>query len=152
MGEKSNMWMPAKVPRTMGIKNPARPKKVLLRALPLKSFMSISSPDRNMMYNSPAVPERMMLLSRAKRFSPKGPMTIPETIIPNKCGSLSFSDMMGTINMTSRMTMNLRTGSVKGKDMSMIKLIGGYLCAQDTNSISNHPSENATDPQKMAIC
>src|SRR5690606_11283869 len=117
--------------------------------LALKSFMSISSPERNMMYNSPAVPERMMLLSRARRFSPKGPMMTPEMIIPNKWGSLSLSETIGTIKMTSRMTMNLRTGSVKGNDMSMIKLIGGYLGVQDTNSISNHSSENTMGTPKI---
>ena len=115
MSENFSIQIPAAVPSSIGRINPYRPSRLLLPAFLRKSFISISSPDRNMIYNRPAVPERMILLSRVIRLNPYGPMITPASIIPSRGGTFSLSETIGINRMISRMMRNFSTGSARGR-------------------------------------
>ncbi len=70
------------MPRPMGIKKVYNPNNKLLALFFLNSPKSISKPARNIIYNNPAVPDNIILLSRNKRLNPLGPITAPAIISP----------------------------------------------------------------------
>ena len=77
--------------------------------------ISISKPARNMMYNSPTLPNNSNELSRSNRCSPCSPMSTPASTIPMMCGMRSLPMMMGASRMMSSTTKNISVGLVMGK-------------------------------------
>lgn len=114
MIENPSKYMPARTPKAIGIRNVYKPN-TRLRALFLrKSFISISRPARNMMYSRPAVPDRMMLLSRITRLKPCGPITAPAIINPSSGGIFNRLSKRGAARMIPKISINFRIGSVSG--------------------------------------
>lgn len=114
------IWIADIVPKIIGIMKPNKPNAVLFSIFFLKSLISISNPERNIIYNSPAVPESIILLSRASRFKPKGPMIIPAKIIPKSWGNLSLSDRIGVNRIMTRIIRNFSIGSEIGNSICKI--------------------------------
>ena len=87
----------------------------------LKSAKSISNPAMNMIYKSPTVPKRTILLSLAIRFSPKGPTTTPAMINPIRCGMRILFNNIGENRMINKMSEKINTGLLSGKLNSRIR-------------------------------
>jgi hypothetical protein len=118
--EKFKMKIPDITPRHIGIKNVYNPNTKLLVLFFLKSTKSISRPARNIMYNKPAVPDNIILLSRKRRLNPFGPIIAPATMSPSIGGIFSLLNIIGVDKIIISITRNFNIGLVKGKDVSKI--------------------------------
>ncbi|EPR71889.1 hypothetical protein ADIWIN_3087 [Winogradskyella psychrotolerans RS-3] len=116
--ENANTYSPVNVPKIIGIRNVNKPNTKLFLLFFLKSARSISKPARNIIYNSPAVPERIILLSLSIRFIPFGPMTAPAIISPRRWGIFILFRIIGANRIITNINKNFNTGFVSGKDVS----------------------------------
>tara|TARA_R100000935_G_scaffold37130_1_gene58186 strand:+ start:749 stop:1093 length:345 start_codon:yes stop_codon:yes gene_type:complete len=104
----------------IGIRKVYIPKRKLFELFLLKSAISISRPAKNIIYRSPAVPERMIPLSLNNKLNPFGPMIAPAIIKPRICGILNFPKRIGAARIIIRITRNFRTGLVSGSEVSIM--------------------------------
>jgi hypothetical protein len=66
------------------------------------------------MYNKPAVPDKIMLLSRIRRLNPFGPIIAPAMISPRIWGILSLFKRIGAASIMISITRNFSTGFSRG--------------------------------------
>jgi len=104
----------------MGITKVYRPNNKLLALFFLNSAKSISKPARNIIYNKPAVPDRIILLSLNNTLNPLGPITAPAIISPRIGGILILFNIIGADSIIISITKKVSTGLVKGKVVSKI--------------------------------
>ena len=72
------------------------------------------------MYKRPAVPERIIPLSRSIKLNPFGPTTAPAMIRPSKAGIFILFKRMGVKRIMTSIYRNFSTGLVKGRVVSMM--------------------------------
>ena len=95
------------------------PNTTLLDRFCLNSCMSISKPAKNMMYCKPTVPNKMILISRAIKFKPFGPIIAPAIIKPIRCGIRNLFKTIGANKMMNSIKENNNTGFLSGKVKSI---------------------------------
>ena len=106
------------MPIIIGIEKVYNPNIILFELFFLKSVMLISRPAKNMIYKSPAVPDKIIPLSRNKRFNPLGPTIAPAIINPRMCGIRSLFSRIGAKRISKSIIKNFKTGLVSGKTSS----------------------------------
>lgn len=109
------------VPITIGSKNVYIPNIIPFVLFCLNVFKSISSPDRNIMYNTPTLPNSSKLSSFFNMLSPYGPNSIPASISPIICGILILFNI-GAANIMSKTRRKIGIGSDNGNVGNVIKL------------------------------
>jgi hypothetical protein len=112
-------------------------KNKLLYFVVLNSFKFNSKPARNIIYKSPIVPRRIILLSNAIRFKPFGPIIIPDIIIPTMPGILNLFRIIGENNIINNTIANITTGLEKGKCTSGINCISKTKLVNDYANYKN---------------
>ena len=86
-------------PKAKGIKNVHKPKNNERYLYCLKSLMSISLPDWNIMYSMPSEPRIWIVGLSPTIFNTDGPITIPTKINPTMLGTCILRHTSGTNHM-----------------------------------------------------
>lgn len=94
----------------MGTKNVQNPKNSERYLYCLKSLISISLPDWNMIYSIPSDPKILMVGVSPTTFNTEGPITTPAKINPTILGTWIFLHTIGTIQIMPITRVSINNG------------------------------------------